>query len=227
MNIGIIGYGKMGQAVEQVAIDKNHSIIFKINTTNIQELNPQNLSKVDVAIEFSNPKDAFNNITFCLKHQTPIVSGTTGWLNKIEEVKNISKQHNTPFLYSENFSLGVNCFFKLNQIIARLTHTHNYNACINETHHTSKKDKPSGTAIKLANDISKIWNKTIPTPIKSHRKTNIKGEHLVSYSSEIDTIEIKHTAHSRVGFAKGAILASEFIQKKTGFFSMEDVLNNL
>ncbi len=227
MNIGIIGFGKMGSEIEKIAIQKNHNIIFKINSQNHQDLNRDNLSKIDVAIEFSTPETAFNNIKFCLKQKIPVVSGTTGWTNKLQEIQNITKQHNTAFLYSENFSLGVNYFFKINQLLAKLTKQTNYKIHIEETHHITKKDQPSGTAIKLKNDIKKNYKSNIIEPIKSYRKDEVKGEHLIRYSSEIDTIEMKHIAHSRIGFAKGVILASEFIQNKTGIFYMEDVLNHL
>ena len=201
--------------------------LIKINTQNNKELNIDNLSKVDVVIEFTTPEAAFNNIEFCLKNNTPVVSGTTGWINKLKAIHKTTEQHNTAFLYSENFSPGVNYFFQINKLLAKLTKQNNYTIHIEETHHITKKDQPSGTAIKLKNDIEKNYKPTIIKPIKAHRKDKIKGEHVVSYSSNIDTIEIKHIAHSRVGFAKGAILASEFIYNKTGVFSMEDVLNNL
>ncbi len=232
MNIGIIGYGKMGKAIEEIAIQKGHQITLKINSQNKGDLKIDNILNLDVAIEFSNPNSAFNNIQFCLQNNIPVVSGTTGWLNQIEKVKKTCIRYNGSFLYAPNFSIGTNIFFKINNYINNLMNTQNYKISIEEKHHIMKKDKPSGTAIKIQNDIYQNMRKlhtknTEKIPIISKRMGQIKGEHIVKYFSEIEEIKISHKALSRKGFAEGALLGAEFIYDKTGIFTMDDIINNL
>ena len=226
MKIGIIGYGKMGKTIEKAALYHGHVIMFKINSKNKHELNPKTLSKIDIAIEFSTPSSAFENISFCLMNNTPVVSGTTGWLEKLDEIRILCKKQKGAFLYAENFSIGMNIFFQLNSYLAQLMAKKDYQTCIEETHHTSKKDTPSGTAIKIQIDLNKSLQKHDTIPIKSNRIGNIKGEHEIKYFSKSDSINIKHTANNREGFAKGVILATEFLKNKTGVFSMRDVIKN-
>ena len=226
MKIGIIGYGKMGKAIEKMALYHGHVIILKINSKNTHELNTKTLSDIDIAIEFSTPTSAFKNISFCLMNNTPVISGTTGWIEKIDEIRILCEQQKGAFLYAENFSIGMNIFFQLNNYLAQLMIATDYKLQIEETHHASKKDTPSGTAIKIQSDLNKSFKKDDIIPIKSNRIGNIRGEHAVEYFSEFDSIHIKHTAHNREGFAKGVILATEFLKNKTGVFSMRDVIKN-
>ena len=229
MNIGIIGYGKMGEEIEKIALQKGHNILLKINTQNLDSLNLKNISKIDVAIEFSTPKSSFYNINFCIKNKIPVVCGTTGWLNRLEEVEHLCVKYKTSFIYSPNFSIGVNLFFEINNYVAKLMSNTDYKFDIVETHHTTKKDQPSGTAIKLLNDICQ-YNKEKRDSnivIQSNRVGNTTGEHIVNYSSEIDEIQLIHKANNRIGFAEGAVLAAEFIKNKTGFFTMKDIITNL
>lgn len=236
MKIALIGYGKMGKAIEQVALEKQHEIVFKIDLNNVEEFNEDNLRKADIAIEFTSPHTAFNNVIKCLQNNTPVVCGSTGWLDKIDEVKSYCKSNNGSFLYASNFSIGVNLFFELNTYLAKLMNKYNnYEASITEIHHTQKKDAPSGTAITLAeqiinnNSIKKSWinkettNKT-ELSILSERIDPAPGTHIIKYASEIDDIEITHTAHNRTGFASGAVLAAEYILNRKGIFTMKDVL---
>ena len=216
----------MGREIEQVALEHGHVIIFKINSKNTHELNTKNLSEIDIAIEFSTPKSAFENISFCLMNNTPIISGTTGWMKKIDQIHTLCKEKKGAFLYAENFSIGMNIFFQLNKYLAELMILKNYDLQITETHHESKKDTPSGTAIKIESDIKKSLKKDGDIPITSNRIGNIKGEHEVEYFAQSESIHIKHTAHNRKGFAKGVILATEFLENKTGIFSMRDVIKN-
>lgn len=236
MKIALIGYGKMGKAVERIAMQKGHEIVLKINSKNLAELNASNLKKADVAIEFSNPENAVNNIECCLNANLPVITGTTGWLDKWERITNLVAKNNGSLLYASNFSIGVNLFFELNQFLARLMASHpEYKVGIKEIHHTQKKDAPSGTAISLANQViannnsKKEWiNEPADDQEKlviiSERKDPTPGTHEVIYQSPIDTIEIKHTAHNREGFAIGAVLAAEFIKEKKGIFSMKEVI---
>ena len=224
MNIGIIGYGKMGQAVEKTATQKGHKIIFKIDSKNTNLLNNLTIKKVDLVIEFSTPSSALENILFCLKNNKPIVSGTTGWTNKLPFVKEFCLSNGGSFLHAPNFSIGVNLFFEMNTYISRLIDNSIYHVTIEEKHHTMKIDQPSGTAIHIANNIKKNLQLN-HVPIHSKRTGNVKGEHLVKYTSEMDEITISHKAKNRDIFAKGAVLAAEFIKNKKGYFTMKDVLN--
>jgi 4-hydroxy-tetrahydrodipicolinate reductase len=237
MHIALIGYGKMGKAIEEIVLQRNHSIILIIDENNTADFTKENLSKADVAIEFTSPHSAFENVKKCIEWGIPIVCGSTGWTERLDEIIKYCKEKNGSFIYSSNFSIGVNIFFELNKKLAALMVSHpDYAVSIEETHHTQKKDAPSGTAITLAEQIieqlpdKKRWaNKESNTPeelpIISKRIDPAAGTHSIKYSSTIDDIEIIHTAHNRQGFAAGAVLAAEFIKDKKGYFSMKDVLN--
>jgi 4-hydroxy-tetrahydrodipicolinate reductase len=237
IRIALIGYGKMGKAIEEIALQHNHSIVLKIDEYNIADFTKENLSNADVAIEFTSPHSAFENIKKAIDWQTPVVSGSTGWTERLEEMKNYCNEKDGSFVYASNFSIGVNIFFELNKKLAALMYPHtDYKISIEETHHTQKKDAPSGTAITLAEQIiekqplKKKWvNKESDKPeevsIISKRIDPAAGTHSIKYSSAVDDIEIIHTAHNRTGFAAGAVLAAEFIKDKKGFFTMQDVLN--
>ena len=230
MKIGIIGYGKMGKAIEKVAIDRGHLIIFKTNNCDL------NLIKdVDVTIEFSTPESAFTNIKNCIDTNVPVVSGTTGWLEDLDDIKKLCDKKNGSFLYASNFSLGANLFFELNKKLAHLMSNKNqYKTSIDETHHIHKLDKPSGTAITLADDIIsnsryKNWELDSSSKdkinINSSREKEVNGVHKVVYSSENDIISIKHEALNRNGFALGAVISAEWLVNKKGCFSISDMLN--
>ncbi len=237
MKIALLGYGKMGKAIEEIALKKGHSIVMRITDQNLDELTKENLSKADVAIEFTSPESALTNIMLCFEAGIAVVCGTTGWLLQMNIVKDKCKEKNGTFLYASNFSIGVNIFFELNKKLAQLMNQHNdYKILIEEIHHTEKKDAPSGTAIILAEQIieaSGIKNKWVNNTsenindlsIISKRINNTPGTHSIKYTSDVDDIEILHTAHNRKGFAAGAVLAAEFIYGKKGIFSMKDVLN--
>jgi 4-hydroxy-tetrahydrodipicolinate reductase len=237
MKIALLGYGKMGHAIEEIAVKKGHEIVLKINDQNLDDLTKENIRKAEVAIEFTNPDSAVQNILFCLNENVAVVCGTTGWLNQLNTIRDKCKEVNGSFLYASNFSVGVNIFFELNKKLATLLKPHpSYNVSIEEIHHTQKKDAPSGTAITLAEEIievSRKKNKWINSEsnienelsIISKRIDEVPGTHSVKYTSAIDDIEIIHTAHNRKGFAEGAVLAAEFICNKKGIFSMKDVLN--
>lgn len=231
MNIALLGYGKMGKVIEQIAINRGHNIVFK-STSNTPEID---LSKADVAIDFSVPSAAVNNISACFNNNTPVISGTTGWLDQYDEMVALCKQTNSAFIYGSNFSLGVNIFFELNKQLAKMMNQlKQYEISMEEIHHTQKLDAPSGTAITLAEGIIEHTNKTNwnldvknnnnEIPIVAKRIPEVPGTHTVDYSSDIDSIEIKHTAHNRDGFALGAVIAAEWIIDKKGVFSMKDVL---
>ena len=229
MKIGIIGYGKMGKAVEKIAVQRGHSIAFKTNDFNLNLIND-----VDVTIEFSTPESAFTNIKKCLDSNVPVVTGTTGWLDDLEDIKKLCDKKNGSFLYASNFSLGANLFFELNKKLAHLMSDKNeYKTSIDETHHIHKVDKPSGTAITLADDIIsnsryKNWkldsNSKDIININSNREKEINGVHKVVYSSENDIISIKHEALNRNGFALGAVISAEWLVNKKGCFSISDML---
>lgn len=235
MKIALIGYGKMGKAIEEIALNKGHEISLVIDLHNANDLTKANLQKADVAIEFTTPETAIDNILKCFDAGIPVVSGTTGWVNKMNEVKDACTKKDGTFLYSSNYSIGVNIFFELNKKLAELMSKHDYGVTVEETHHTQKKDAPSGTAITIAEQIlkelshKKQWvnyksDKDEDLSILSNRIDPAAGTHTVKYSSAIDDIEIIHTAHNRKGFASGAVLAAEFIKDKKGVFSMKDVL---
>jgi 4-hydroxy-tetrahydrodipicolinate reductase len=223
----------MGHAIEEVAVQQGHEIVLKINDQNLGDLTRENIRKAEVAIEFTNPESAVENILFCLNENVAVVCGTTGWLNQLGTIREKCKEVNGSFLYASNFSVGVNLFFELNKKLATLLKPHpSYNVSIEEIHHTQKKDAPSGTAITLAEEIIEVspkknqWiNYENDLSIISKRIDEVAGTHCVKYSSAIDDIEIIHTAHNRKGFAEGAVLAAQFIAGKKGIFSMKDVLN--
>lgn len=242
MNIALIGYGKMGKAIEEIALGKGHNVVLKIDDQNLADLTKENLKKTDVAIEFTIPESAVANILLCFDAGVPVVCGTTGWLQQKKIIEEKCREANGTFLTTTNFSIGVNIFFELNKKLAVLMKPHdNYNVQIEETHHTQKKDAPSGTAISLAEQIiensskKKNWvlrqakdDHAIVNPnelsITSKRIDPAAGTHSVRYTSDVDEIEIIHTAHNRKGFAAGALLAAEFIHDKKGIFIMKDVL---
>ncbi|WP_117882902.1 4-hydroxy-tetrahydrodipicolinate reductase [Aureibaculum luteum] len=231
MNIALFGYGKMGKTIERIALERGHTIVAKIDF----DTTDYDLSSADVAIDFSIPKEAYNNINLCFKKNIPIISGTTGWLDKYEEAVANCKTNNGAFIYASNYSLGVNLFFELNKQLAKLMNKFDvYKVSLEETHHTQKLDAPSGTAITLAEGIieqtgKEKWSldvtedeKTIP--IISKRIENVPGTHVTTYTSEVDEIEITHTAKNRDGFALGAVIAAEWLKDKKGVFTMKDVL---
>jgi 4-hydroxy-tetrahydrodipicolinate reductase len=231
MKIGLLGYGKMGKTIERVALQRQHEIVLKVDKDTEHFV----LDNIDVAIDFSTPNAAVDNILKCFSHNVPVISGTTGWLEQYDEVLALCKEKDGTFLYASNFSLGVNIFFELNRTLAKLmANLPEYSISMEETHHTQKLDAPSGTAITLAEDIIQnsaygTWtlDKTKPEElhINAKRIKDVPGTHEVTYASAVDTIDIKHTAHSREGFALGAVIAAEWIAGKKGIFSMKDVLN--
>ncbi|MBS1599235.1 MAG: 4-hydroxy-tetrahydrodipicolinate reductase [Bacteroidetes bacterium] len=237
MKIGLIGYGKMGKTIEEIALQRGHEVVLKIDVDNIADLNASNLSKTDAVIEFTGPHSAYNNVMKSLEAGARVVCGSTGWLEKFDEVKKYCSSVNGTFLYASNFSVGVNIFFELNKRLAELMAPHeDYEISLTEIHHTQKRDAPSGTAITLAEKIiekiprKKTWvnhlsDQENELEIISERIDPAPGTHKVKYSSVIDDIEIVHTAHSRKGFALGAVLAAEFVHNKKGIFSMKDVLD--
>ena len=237
MRIALIGYGKMGKAIEEVALLRGHDIVLKIDQPNLHDFTRENIAKADVAIEFTSPHTAFDNIKSCIEFGVPVVCGSTGWAEQLEEMKKNCIDKNGSFIYSSNYSVGVNIFFEINKKLAELMASHkDYKVILEETHHTQKKDAPSGTAISLAEQVlelvkrKKQWvNEISDNPeeleIISKRIDPAPGTHSIKYSSAIDDIEIIHTAHNRKGFATGAVLAAEFLKDKKGFFTMKDVLN--
>ena len=236
MNIAIIGYGKMGKAIEEIALQKGHEVVLAINSQNKHELTTENLQRADVAIEFTNPENAISNIYKCFDSGIPVVCGSTGWLQHWLAVEKYCIEKNGTFLYASNFSIGVNIFFEVNKRLAALMSKQPaYDVTIEEVHHTAKKDAPSGTAITLAEQVIKelprksSWINEPTTNnelliISSKRIDPAPGTHTVKYSSGVDDIEIIHTAHNRKGFAGGAVLAAEFLDKRNGIFFMKDVL---
>jgi 4-hydroxy-tetrahydrodipicolinate reductase len=236
MNIALIGYGQMGKEIEKIAQERGHEIVLIIDKDNHDDLNTENLKKVDVAIEFSRPESAVENYKTCFSNSVPVVSGTTGWLEALPEIISKCEANKTGFFYASNFSLGVNLFFELNKKLAELMNPFKeYSIRMNEIHHTRKLDAPSGTAITLAEglilnvDHISTWKNSEKVnvgelPIISYREGDVPGTHEVIYNSEIDTISIKHEAKNRKGFALGAVLAAEFLKGKTGFYGMNDLL---
>jgi 4-hydroxy-tetrahydrodipicolinate reductase len=232
MKILLLGYGKMGKAIENIALERGHEIAGRIDSKDLSRITT---SKADVAIEFSQPEAAFDNIKACLENHIPVACGTTGWLDKKEDVEKLAAQHNGTFFYASNYSVGVNIFFRLNQKLAAMMKTFDqYSVSIDETHHTGKKDAPSGTAITLADGIigqgiKRTWvnepsdNKE-SLIINSFRINEVPGTHSVKYTSVIDDLEIRHIAHSREGFARGAVMVAEWLPGKKGVLGMDDFL---
>jgi len=232
MRIALFGYGKMGKMIEQIAEKRGHSIVAKIDETS----EAVDFSQMDVAIDFSTPDAAFTNISSCLSHQIPVISGTTGWLEKYDEAATLCQAQEGAFIYASNFSLGVNLFFALNEYLAKMmAPMEDYDVSIHEVHHTQKLDAPSGTAITLAEGILEnsehnTWglvgeSQNHDIPISSERIGTVPGTHTITYKNTIDTLQIEHKAHNREGFALGAVMAAEWILGKKGVFTMRDVLN--
>ncbi len=236
MKIALIGYGKMGHAIEEIALSRGHKIVLRVGVENLEDNTVARIREADLAIEFTSPESAFDNILRCLESGVPVVCGSTGWLSRLEEVRLRCLSTNGTFMYASNFSVGVNIFFEVNKRLAALMAAHpDYRVRIREIHHTEKKDAPSGTAITLAEQIlekihrKKGWVNQISDnldelEIVSQRVDPAPGTHQVEYSSAIDSIEITHTAHNRRGFALGAVLAAEFVLGKKGIYQMSDVL---
>ena len=244
MKLALLGYGKMGQIIERFALERGHEVVLKINIDNVDDLTTSNLRKADVAIDFSAPGAALSNIYACFDANIPVVVGTTGWYGELQQVKNDCLDRNNTLLYGSNFSIGVNLFFHINEVMARLMNNFpDYEVQVEEIHHTEKLDAPSGTAMTIAEGIienlerKEEWvNEVEGTPfdevvkedqllITSQRIEHVPGTHTVVYSSEVDDIELKHTAHSRAGFALGAVIAAEWLQHKQGFYNIADIFN--
>jgi 4-hydroxy-tetrahydrodipicolinate reductase len=237
LKIALVGYGKMGKTIEKIAVEKGHKISFKISSNNKNDINNINPENTDIAIEFSVPEIAPKNLITLINNKIPVVCGTTAWLDKWDAVEEAVIVQNVGFIYASNFSIGVNIFFSLNSYLSKmLSKVSGYDAAIEEIHHLQKVDAPSGTAISLAHGIIKNhqnydkWHlkgseESDGLEINALRKANVPGTHTVKWENDIDTIEIKHTAKSRLGFASGAVLAAEWLQGKHGIFSMNDVLN--
>lgn len=232
MKIALLGYGKMGKVIEKLAIERGHKIVFKSNS-NTQKID---LSNADIAIDFSTTKSAVHNISTCINYNIPVISGTTGWLEKYDQITNLCNEKKGAFIYSSNFSLGVNIFFELNKYLAQImSNLKQYNVSLEEIHHTQKLDAPSGTAISLAEGIIENSEKTswvtekegehFEVPVYSKRINEVPGTHIIDYSSNVDSIKIEHIAHNRDGFALGAVIAAEWILNKKGVFGMKDVLS--
>ena len=244
MKIALLGYGKMGKAIEKIAIAKGHEIVYRVDLNNAFDFLPLSLQNVDVAIDFSMPTAAVDNILKCFEANVPIVVGTTGWYDQFDEIKEKCLSEKQSMVYSSNFSIGVNIFYKINKMLAQIMKNHDYDVMINESHHTDKKDHPSGTALTLANQImaentkkEKIKDRLLfdnSTPaqstksnellIESYREGDIMGDHTVRYENIIDIIEITHSAKSRYGFAQGAVLAAEWLVGKKGIYTLDDIL---
>ena len=220
MDIAILGNGRMGKRISELATVKGHTIV--ATSSSEKPAKTLDLSSTDVAIDFSTPSTAFANISHAINSGIPVVSGTTGWLENLKEIENLCQTKKGAFLYASNFSLGVNLFFELNKKLAHLMKNHDYESKIHEVHHTQKLDSPSGTAITLAEQMQEITN--TKSAITADRIDDVPGTHEITYSSEVDKIEIKHTAKTRDGFAMGAIIAADWIIGKKGVFSMKDVL---
>lgn len=236
MKIALIGYGKMGKEIEQILIARGHTIPLIIDLNNTNDLDAAHLQKVDVAIEFTTPSTAYGNVVKCLEVGVPVVCGTTAWLDKLPEVEQLCKEKNGAFFYASNYSIGVNIFFEINRRLAQLMNRFGeYDVTIEETHHTQKKDAPSGTAVTLAEgvlenlDRKQKWvcgTTTVPEELEvvAIRRSVVPGTHTVTYESDVDALSITHMAKSRRGFALGAVLAAEFLHGKTGIFSMKDLM---
>ncbi|MCL4638604.1 MULTISPECIES: 4-hydroxy-tetrahydrodipicolinate reductase [Olivibacter] len=244
MNIALIGYGKMGRIIEKIASERGHTVALIIDENNRHEIIADDFSDIDVAIDFSTPQGALQNINLCFEADTPMVVGTTGWYSHLAEIEEKCKAGNKSLLYGSNFSIGVNVFFHINKLLAKAMSPYKqYDVQVEEIHHTHKLDSPSGTAITIAegilehNDDKDEWvnnlvgegDEIIPKKnqllIESHRIEEVPGTHTVLYSSEVDQIEFKHTAHSRAGFALGAVIAAEWLQGKKGFYAVTDMFD--
>tara|TARA_R110002049_G_scaffold252890_2_gene428216 strand:- start:2875 stop:3579 length:705 start_codon:yes stop_codon:yes gene_type:complete len=232
MNIALLGYGRMGQTIEQIALKRGHNIVLKVD----KDDKDYDITKADVAIDFSIPTVAYGNISNCLHNNVPVISGTTGWLKDYDKAVALCEEKKGAFIYASNYSLGVNIFFELNKTLAKMmSNLKQYHVSMEEIHHTKKLDAPSGTAISLANDIISNhdgyteWkldkNGEATIPIIAKRIEDVPGTHTVTYKSEVDTVTIEHVANNREGFALGAVIAAEWIVGKTGVFTMNDVLN--
>jgi 4-hydroxy-tetrahydrodipicolinate reductase len=243
MKIALIGYGKMGKAIQEIAIEKNKragnnhfDIVLIVDIDNRHTVTKEQLQQADVAIEFTSPHTAVENIHWCFDADIPVVVGSTGWTEKLDEINEFARQNNKAFLFAPNFSIGVNIFFEVNRYLAQIMNQHDeYDVILEEIHHTEKKDSPSGTALHAALDILKRlerktdWkngetDKPEIVSIISKREEHVPGTHVITYESNIDKIELTHLAHNRKGFAGGALLAAEWLSNKKGAFSMEDVL---
>jgi 4-hydroxy-tetrahydrodipicolinate reductase len=236
MNIGIIGYGRMGHEIEAAAVERGHSVSLIVDKENLSDLNEENTKSIDVLIEFTTPETAFENIIRCLKMGIPVVSGTTGWLKDFEKAATVCNENDTSFIHSSNFSIGVNILFRLNTELAKhMSHFNDYKPFIEEIHHVKKLDAPSGTAIALANGISDQHKNFVGwcfenddgnrrVPVRSVREGIIPGTHTITWESTIDTISLKHEAKNRKGLALGAIIAAEYIRNRKGVFTMNEVL---
>lgn len=238
MNIALIGYGKMGKIIEGIAISRGHTIVGKSSST--EPIETLDFSDVEVAIEFTTPSFAVHHIEHCLEHSVPVVVGTTAWNEQLPYVETLVGQKDGALLHASNFSIGVNVFFDINKRLAKLMANYSdYQPSLEETHHVHKLDAPSGTAVTLANDMmfenehlrswklgegEKPQTQDGQLPVTSYRKPDVPGTHIVTYESPIDTIQISHTAHSREGFALGAVIAAEFLHGKKGVFTMQDVI---
>lgn len=244
MKIALLGYGKMGRIIEQFALDRGHEIVLKIDENSLDQKTVENLQLADVAIDFSTPRSVISNIESCFEAGLPLVVGTTGWYDQIPEIKAQCEESNNSLLYASNFSVGVNVFFFVNEVLAKIMNRYpQYDVLVEEIHHTQKLDSPSGTAITIAegildglerkndwvNELVGDGDEVITKPeqllIESHRIEDVPGTHTVVYSSEVDDIEFKHKAHGRAGFALGAVLAAEWLQGKKGFYSVKDMFD--
>lgn len=236
MKLCLIGYGRMGHEIEDIALRRGHTVDLKIDIDNYNDLNRENLKGIDAVIEFSSPGTAFRNVTTCLELKVPVVSGTTGWLNDYDKAAKICKENGTAFIHSANFSIGVNLLFMLNRELAKyMDNYRDYSPSIEEIHHVNKLDAPSGTAVTLANGIRdqhpgyKGWcfendRSDNMIPVRALREGTVPGTHTVTWNSEIDSISLKHEAKNRKGFALGAVVAAEYIYTRKGVFTMTDVL---
>lgn len=244
MKLALLGYGKMGQIIEKIAVDRGHQIVLRIDALNQEDLTSENLQRADVAIDFSTPASVLDNVEACFAASVPVVVGTTGWYEKLPELEDRCRLGNNTMIYASNFSVGVNIFFHINKVLAKVMNRYSqYEVQVEEIHHTQKLDSPSGTAITIAEGIidqlerKNAWvnelvgdsTDVIAKPeqllIESHRIEAVPGTHTVIYSSEIDEIELKHTAHSRAGFALGAVLAAEWLKDREGFYNISDMFD--
>ena len=235
MTIALIGYGKMGKEIESIALERGHNIAYRITQSNVDEMTSIDFKSLDVAIEFSRPDAVITNIKKCIDISVPVVVGTTGWYDEFDEISKYCREKNGALFHATNFSVGVNLFFKLNTYLAQLMNKYeNYNVCMEEIHHIHKLDKPSGTAITLANQIiaelkrKHTWSISDQQQssifIKDVREGEVPGTHIIKYQSPIDDIEIMHKAHNRKGFAMGAVIAAEFLAGKKGIYNMSDII---